>query len=264
MEDNPAVILSGASRGLGAAIARRLGSVNASVVLLARSTVALEAVATDVERFGGKAICVAGDVSDAGVCAQVVEKCRNAFGGVDALINNAAVLPPLAPTIDTDVAQWRRHFEVNVFGPYYLIRFAAEYLRQSRGRIVNISSGAANRVIFAAGAYCAAKAALTHLTRVLAVEEPQITSIAVRPGVVDTDMQATLRRVGPQVMPAHEGRFYQELKADGKLEPPDVPGKSIAWLALYAPPAWSGEFLNYDESRITRPANDVFKMEISK
>ena len=75
--------------------------------------------------------------------------------------------------------------------------------------IISVSSGAANRVIRTACAYCASKAALTHFKRVLAAEEPRITSISIRPGVVDTDMQAVLRELGPLHMPADEARFYQ-------------------------------------------------------
>jgi NAD(P)-dependent dehydrogenase (short-subunit alcohol dehydrogenase family) len=142
-------------------------------------------------------------------------------------------------------------------GPFHLARFAIEHLKATRGRIVNVSSGAANVALAAAGAYCAAKAALTHLTRVLALEEPRVTSVSVRPGVVDTRMQDILRNEGPRVMPAEQAGYYVDLKHQGELEPAEIPGRAIAWLALHAPPAWSGEFLNYDDPRIVTQAKTV-------
>jgi NAD(P)-dependent dehydrogenase (short-subunit alcohol dehydrogenase family) len=135
---------------------------------------------------------------------------------------------------------------------------ALAYLRNTGGRIVNVSSGAAQHPIAAASAYCAAKAALNQLTHVLAVEEPQITTIAVRPGVVDTAMQALLRDEGPRVMPPDQAEYYQMLRLEGRLEPPSVPARSIAWLALAAPKAWSGTFINYDDPPIISASRSLF------
>lgn len=91
---------------------------------------------------------------------------------------------------------------------------------------------------------------MNHFTRILAVEEPGVTAVAVRPGVVDTPMQTLLRNTAPSVMPKDLADYYQKIKIEGKLEPPDVPGKSIAWLARHAPREWSGRFLNYDDPDI--------------
>ena len=102
------------------------------------------------------------------------------------------------------------------------------------------------------------KAALNHFTRVLAAEESAITVLAVRPGVVDTPMQAYIRDRGPHVMPPEQIAYYTNLKERGELEPPEIPGRAIAWLALHAPEAFSGEFLDYDDPRISRPAIDFF------
>jgi NAD(P)-dependent dehydrogenase (short-subunit alcohol dehydrogenase family) len=125
-----------------------------------------------------------------------------------------------------------------------------------------VSSGAANRVIENASAYCAAKAALNHFTRVLAGEEPELTAVAVRPGVVDTDMQAFIRNEGSNVMSDEQLAYYRQLKALGELEPPEIPGRSITWLALYAPPGFSGQFFDYDDPRIAGPALEVFGKNI--
>ena len=85
--------------------------------------------------------------------------------------------------------------------PFYLTRAAVSKLRNTGGRIVNVSSGAANLALENISAYCAAKAALNHFTAVLAAEEPFITALAVRPGVVDTGMQTFIRNEGPKAMP---------------------------------------------------------------
>ena len=91
------------------------------------------------------------------------------------------------------------------------------------------SSGAATLTVEHVSAYCAAKAALNHFTRVLAAEEPRLTVMAVRPGVVDTRMQKLIRRDGLEVMTAEQAAYYQNLKVRGELEAPEVPGRAIAY-----------------------------------
>ena len=135
---------------------------------------------------------------------------------------------------------------------------AVPALRAAPGRVVNISSGAAVKPIGAWSAYCAAKAALTHLTAVLAVEEPRIISVALRPGVVDTEMQAVIRREGPSAMDPERAAYFVQLKEEGRLEPPWVPARAAAWLALHAPPSMSGRFVEYDDPRVAEPALSLF------
>lgn len=255
---NPVVIVTGASRGLGAAVARWLAKVGAAVTLVARSDENLQQVAEDVHRLGGSAQVAAADVCDLRACRSAVETTLAQFGRIDALVNNAGVVQPLAPIADSHPDEWRHNIEVNLFAAYYLVRAAVSNLRQHNGRIVNVSSGAANLALATVSAYCTAKAALNHFTRVLAAEEPAVTSLTVRPGVVDTDMQAVLRSEADNAMPAEQMAYYRQLKERGELEPPEIPGRAIAWLALYAPRKFSGRFLDYDDPRISQPARDVF------
>lgn len=84
------------------------------------------------------------------------------------------------------------------------------------------------------------------------------TTLAVRPGVVDTDMQALLREQGPKAMPSDTASYYRKLKEERQLEDPRVPARSIAWLALRAPAEWSGRFLDYDDPRVAGPAKAFF------
>ena len=258
MDQIPVVIVTGASRGIGAYVARWLGKTGAAVVLVARSGDRLMQVALDVRRLGGTPLTMAADVADPKACARVVEQTVSELGRIDALVNNAGIVEPLASVAMADAEAWRYAIEVNLLGPFHMVRASILELRKQRGRVVNVSSGAAATAIRAASAYCAAKAGLNHFTRVLAAEEPSVVCVAMRPGVVDTDMQAVIRRVGPAAMPPDQFAYYQGLKDEGKLEPPWVPARSIAWLALHMPLEWSGQFLNYDDPSISQPALEVF------
>lgn len=257
MPKTASIIVTGASRGLGAATARWLGARGASVTLYSRDRAALEPVAQSVRELGGSPLIVDGDVADHHSCDRTVEAVVSAFGRLDGLVNNAGVLEPVAALSDTDPEQWQANVSVNLLGPYYMMRAAIPALRETAGRIVNISSGAATKAIRGWSAYCAAKAGLTHLTEVVAVEEPSITLIALRPGVVDTDMQAVIRREGPGVMDPDKVTYFEALKQEGRLEPPWVPARSAAWLALEAPSSWSGRFVEYDDPEVTQPAEKL-------
>ena len=191
-------------------------------------------------------------------CRQAVDKTLARFGRIDAVVNNAGIVQPIAAIVRTDPAGWRYNIEVNLIGPFNLIRAAAAALSRQNGRIVNVSSGAANLALESMSAYCTAKAALNHFTRVLAVEEPELTTVAVRPGVVDTDMQTFIREEGPRTMPSDQADYYRQLKDRGELESVVLLGCSIAWLAFYAPREFSGRFLDYDDPRIQGPALEVF------
>lgn len=255
---DPVVIVTGASRGLGAAVAVSLNRLGVSLTLIARSRETLERTASSVDANRGRVLAISGDVADSSFCEDAVKKTLSRYGRIDALINNAGVVAPLQPVEKSDVDVWKYCIEVNLLGAYYMIRFALPALNRVGGRVVNVSSGAAKRSIFAASAYCTAKAGLTHFTSVLAEENPRITAVSVRPGVVDTAMQETLRREGPAVMPPDQADFYLALKKKGELEPPEVPGRAIAWLALHAPPSWSGRFMNYDDPEIVSGVRRLF------
>jgi NAD(P)-dependent dehydrogenase (short-subunit alcohol dehydrogenase family) len=254
----PVIIVTGASRGVGSDIARWLAKSGAAVTLVARTDSGLHRVADDVVSLGGDSLVIPADISSADTCREITAATIERFGRFDAIINNAGILEPLEKISDANPDAWRYNIDVNLAGPVYMCMAAVSELRLRKGRIVNVSSGAAEHVIQAAGAYCTAKAALNHFTRVLAAEEPNVTAIAVRPGVVDTDMQVMLRKQGPRKMPKEQAAYYLDLKTEGRLEPPHVPARAIAWLATYAPDEWSGAYMNYDDPQISMPALEVF------
>ena len=258
MHENPVVIVTGASRGLGASIALWLAKAGAAVSLVARSGDSLKQVARDVDGLGGASLPCCADVSDPKACGNVVQKTLERFGRLDALVNNAAIVQPLASVAQADPETWHYNIVINLMGPFYLASASIAALRRQKGRIINVSTGAADTPLESISAYCAAKAGLNHFTRVLDAEEPSITCLAVRPGVIDTDMQTTIRREDAGTMPPSQFAYFRDIKAQGLLEPPHVPARSIAWLALYAPRKFSGLCLDYDDYRISRPARKIF------
>jgi NAD(P)-dependent dehydrogenase (short-subunit alcohol dehydrogenase family) len=185
----------------------------------------------------------------------VVQETVGNFGGLDAIVNNGSVLHPIGSLANGDPGAWAHNLEVNLLGPYYLIHFALPHLRAQRGNVVNVSSGAAVRAIEGWSAYCVSKAGLNHLTHMLATEEPDIVAVNFRPGKVDTDMQATIRKDGLAGMPAEDHAQYVRFYQDGELLQPELPGRALAALALYAPAEWSGDFIQWDEDRMEALVN---------
>ena len=247
---SPTVIVTGASRGLGAATAQILGKQGANVVLNARSVEDLDEVARRIDPRQERVLVAPGDVSNAAQCLELVRQSVRRFGRLDALINNAGVLQPIAPVADVDPGQWTQNVLVNLAAPFYLTHYALPHLRQSRGRVINVSSGAAVRATQGWSAYCAAKAALNHFTRVLADEEPDVVTLSFRPGVVDTEMQRAIRDEGAQGMPSESHQKFQRYFETGELLSPEEPGRALAVVALHAPHAWSGDFVAWDEEKV--------------
>jgi NAD(P)-dependent dehydrogenase (short-subunit alcohol dehydrogenase family) len=210
----------------------------------------LDAVAREIHVAGGTALAMTGDVSVAEDCERVVNETIARFGRVDALVNNAGVLEPIATFADANPQAWERNLAVNLFGAVNMTGAVLPHLRASGGRVIHVSSGAALEPYHGFSAYCVSKAALNHFSRALAIEEPQLTSIALRPGKVDTEMQELLRRKGAEGMEPEQYERHVRLHSRGDLLPPQEPGRSLALLALCAPRQWSGEFLQWDDPRI--------------
>jgi len=250
MKQTPVVLLTGASRGIGAATAKKLLSRGCRVAATARSTDAVETAMADTPSPEGRLHILAGDVSRPDDCRRWVADTKARFGRLDALVNNAGILAPVARLAEAEPDAWHYNLAVNLLGPFYLAQAAIPHLRAVRGRIVNVSSGAAVKTIEGWSAYCIAKGGLTHLTRLLAAEEPGITTVALRPGVVDTAMQASIRAEGHQAMTPEKIAYFKGLKEAGQLLDPGIPASKIAWLALHAPPDLNGAFLDYDDPRI--------------
>ena len=246
------VLITGASRGLGAAIARFLNAAGCHLVLAARTREPLEDLASQCSR----ALVVSCDLAEAGQANGLVESALKEFGRLDAVVHNAGVLGPLDRLAEADPQSWEYNLRVNLLAPMLLTRAALPHLRHPQGRIVHISTGAAVKPMEGWSAYCASKAGLLHLSSVIAAEEPEVISVSLRPGVIDTAMQAEIREQGAHGMTQDKWKNFVNLKEQGQLEPPEVPGRVAAWLALHAPKEWSGEFLQYSEERLSHPAQE--------
>lgn len=127
------------------------------------------------------------------------------------------------------------------------IRAVLPSLRKTRGRIILTSSGAAINAYQGWGCYGASKAVLNHIALTLAVEEPDVTTISVRPGVVDTEMQREIREVHNKSMSEKDAAKFLGLKKDGGLLKPEQPGHVIAKLAVSGKTELSGKFLNWND-----------------
>lgn len=201
--------ITGASRGIGAGLAKDFRARGLRLALCARGEPALADDGREVltRRF---------DVADAEAMDGFAAAAMERFGRVDLWINNAGVLEPIAPVRGLDDAALRRHLDVNLFGVLHGCR---SFLRrcadaQGGGVLINVSSGAAWRGYAGWAAYCMGKAAVDRLTEALQLEEAArgVRAHAVAPGIVDTAMQALIRAQSAEVFPDVE-RFRQ-LKRD--------------------------------------------------
>lgn len=187
--NNKTAIVTGASRGIGAAIAERLAQDGFAVVVNYAGAAALaEAVVAKIERAGGKALAVQANVSDPAAMRAMFAKAEQAFGGVDVLVNNAGVMA-LAKIADTDDEAFDRIVAINLKGTFNGLREAARRLRDG-GRIVNFSTSVVGTKLETYGIYTATKAAVEALTGILAKElrGRNIAVNAVAPGPVATEL----------------------------------------------------------------------------
>ncbi len=168
--DDKVVIVTGAGRGIGAAIARTYAEVGANVVLAARTEAQLEEVAADVRAAGGEALVVPCDVSELDVLDNLVDRTVETFGGVDIVVNNAGGSMPNA-FLDTSVRAFEKAFHFNVTTAFRLTQLAVPHMLDREGAsVVNISSAIGRMSDRGFAAYGTAKGALTHLTRLLAAD----------------------------------------------------------------------------------------------
>lgn len=193
------IIITGASRGIGAAAAVALAKAGATLMLAARDAASCDAVAQSITRDGGTAAAQACDVSDWTAVQRLAAETQRRFGKIDALVNNAGVIEPIAVTAESDPAAWARNVQINLIGAYHAVRAVLPpMIAAGGGTIVNVSSGAAHNPLEGWSAYCAAKAGLAMLTRGIALEHAArgIRVFGFQPGTTDTEMQVLIRASG--------------------------------------------------------------------
>ncbi len=193
------IIVTGASKGIGAAAAVALGKEGATVMLAARNGKLAADVAQTIVAAGGIASARACDVSNYAEVQALVAETIGRFGKLDVLVNNAGVIEPIASVAESDPVAWVRNIDINLNGAYYAIRAVLPgMIAAGGGTIVNVSSGAAIRPLEGWSAYCTGKAGLHMLTRAVALENADkgIRIFGFQPGTTDTDMQVQIRASG--------------------------------------------------------------------
>ncbi|GMG83088.1 SDR family oxidoreductase [Paralimibaculum aggregatum] len=241
-----AALVTGASRGIGAAAARALAAAGAGVVLAARSLGQSEAVAAEIRAAGGHAEAVACDVADYAQVAAAVARAQAAFGRLDILVNNAGLIDPIARLADSDPAGWGQVVDVNLKGVYHGLRAAIPAMEAAGGGvIVNISSGAAVSALEGWSHYCATKAAVLSLTRCAQKEYGPlgIRTVGLSPGTVATGMQRQIRASG--INPVSQIDWEAHIPADWA-------GRAVAWLCTADAAEFAGEDVSLREPDIRK------------
>lgn len=220
-------VVTGAGRGIGEGIAKVLAGAGAAVVCAARRTDEIDRVAGEIRSAGGRAIAVATDVTDDDAVEALADAAVNEFGGLDIWINNAGGSPIQAPLVDLDREEWDNTLRLNLTAVWICSSVAARRMNDG-GRIVNISSRAADQTVVGSGHYAAAKAGVNSLTTTMAKElGPRIRVNCIMPGAVPTEIMMKALKLGDDDLP----RLERMLKLPaGRLGTPTDLGAAALFL----------------------------------
>ncbi len=247
-------LVTGAGRGIGAAVAWELAHRGARVALLARTTAEVAQVADAIAHAGGDALPLAADISQLDALQAAIARVEAHFGPITILVNNAASIGPIGPTAEIDLALWAQTIAVNLIGAGWAARLVLPgMLAHKWGRIVNVSSGAAQGSgIQRMSAYSVSKAGLDMLTRALAaeLEDTGVVAVSVYPGVVATEMQAAIRAAPESAMDPETAARFHGYHAGGALLDPAVPARLITALCGDAAIRWHGQIVRVGDEAV--------------
>jgi len=237
------VLITGASRGIGAAAARAFAEAGAYVALAARSTEAIESIAREI---GPRAMALPLDVADFAAVSDAVRAVVKSFGRIDVLINNAGVIEPIARLDAVDPSAWSAAIDINLRGVFHGVRAAMPVMQaMGGGTILTISSGAAHNALDGWSAYCTSKAGAAMLTKCADLEgrEKGIRAIGLSPGTVATDMQKTIKDSG----------VNQVSRLDWSQHvPPAWPAQALLWMCTADADEFLGQEVSLRERAIRR------------
>lgn len=235
------VMITGASRGIGAEAARVFAGAGADVALLARSADAIGEIAGEI---GAQAIAIPCDVSRYWEVEAAVNATITAFGGLDVLINNAGVIEPVAHLANADPDAWSHVIDINLKGVFNGMRAALPVMQKAGGgSILTISSGAAHGPVEAWSHYCASKAAVAMLTQCVDKENGAegIRAIGLSPGTVATQMQREIKASG--INPVSQLAWEDHI-------PADWPAKALLWMCSAQADAYCGQEISLRDDAI--------------
>ncbi|MEV0113697.1 SDR family oxidoreductase [Streptomyces sp. NPDC050844] len=248
-QETPVALTTGASRGIGLAVAHALAESGHRLVVTARDADALRTAVSGLRARGADAVGLAGDVADPGHAEACVALAAREFGRLDVLVNNAATNAPYGALMDVDLTRWRNAFALNVEAALRLTQLAwRAWMGEHGGRVVNVCSEGATHVGPNVGAYGTSKAALLHLTAQLAGElAPLVRVNSVSPGLVRTELARF-------VWEGAQERLAAGLPLGRIGEPQDV-ARAVAWLVSDAAEWVTGADLLVDGGTRVRAAS---------
>jgi 7-alpha-hydroxysteroid dehydrogenase len=234
-------IVTGASAGIGRGAALALAEAGARVVLAARTAAKLEAAAAAVRATGVEALAIATDVNDSAQLTRLVDATVTTFGRIDVLVNNAGGAAP-SPALHLDLHDLEATFHFNVGTAFQLSKLCAPHLAKEGGAIVNVSSAMARLVDPGFVAYGTAKAALSHMTRLLACEwAPQIRVNALAVGATVTEALGSFLKAMPEMQ-----RQMTAMTPLGRLGTPEDIALAVLYLASPAGSWITGKVFEVD------------------
>ena len=237
------VLITGASRGIGAEAARVFADAGANVALVARGS---DAIADLAGEIGAKAVAIPCDISRYWEVEKAVDNCVTAFGRLDILINNAGVIEPIARMEDADPEAWGQVIDINLKGVFNGMRAALpEMERAGGGTVLTVSSGAAHGPVEAWSHYCASKAGAAMLTKCLHKEmgEKGIRAMGLSPGTVATQMQKEIKASG--INPVSQLDWSDHI-------PADWPAKALLWMCGADADGYLGEEISLRDEGIRK------------
>ena len=228
------ILITGGGTGIGRALAERFAAKGWQVTIIGRRLDLLQEV---VNEYPDSIKAISADVGKIQDRQKIVAEAK---GALNLLVHNAAVLGPVGPILAQNPDDWRSHMATNVEGPLFLTQALLPSL-VANSRVVHISSGAAHQGIPGWGMYCTSKAALFMLGQLIKDELAQrnIWFGSVRPGIVDTPMQAEIRALEPENFPMVEQ--FRQYKATGALVTSELVAQYLEWLLLEVPGPQLGE-----------------------
>lgn len=194
------VLITGASSGIGAGIARELGAAGCKLLLGARRSERLEALAAEINAAGGEAACRRLDVTDSADVAAFAQAARERWGRVDVIVNNAGIMP-LSPMASLKTAEWMQMVDVNIKGVLNgIAAVLPEFTARGAGHIINLGSIGALSVVPTAAVYCATKHAVRAISEGLRQERDDLRVTCIHPGVVESELASTITDPAAQAM----------------------------------------------------------------